>query len=85
MLSAILTWLASSGASLILGFLAQVIRDVAADRRASQSQRDLGAAQTNAAVNGETANAERRASDAAINAERGPGLDDGLQSGRVKF
>lgn len=54
MLSAFLTWLASSGASLLLGFAAQVIREQLADRRSAAAQRGAGASQTAARVNAET-------------------------------
>lgn len=51
----------------------------------SSDDRQAGADAVTAKVNEETANAERRASEAATNAPRGSDLDDKLKSGGVQF
>jgi hypothetical protein len=61
MLSTVATWAATQGLSLLLGFLATVIKNWMDGRQAAQGQRDLGAATTASAVNKESADAERRA------------------------
>lgn len=70
---------------LILGFLAKLILGYIEDRRAAQAQRDAGAATTSSQINKETADAERRASEAQANAPTGSQLDDDLASGRRGF
>lgn len=54
-------WLASQGAGLLLGFLAQLFKDYIDGARSAQAQREAGAASTAAKINQETADAERRA------------------------
>jgi hypothetical protein len=54
-------WLASQGAGLLLGFVAQLFKDYVDGARSAQAQRDAGAASTAAKINQETADAERRA------------------------
>jgi hypothetical protein len=54
-------WLASQGAGLLLGFVAQLFKDYMDGARSAQAQREAGAASTAAKVNKETADAERRA------------------------
>jgi hypothetical protein len=80
MLSAFLAWLASSGASLLLGFAAQVIREQFADHRSAAAQREAGASQTTAKVNAETVETQ----DAMANVPRpaGDAVADSLRTGK---
>lgn len=85
MLSAIATWFAGKGAALLLGAAANFVLGYVNDRNKEAALREAGAAEAASATNRETANAERRASDAAINASAGTALDDDLASGRREF
>jgi F0F1-type ATP synthase membrane subunit b/b' len=53
--------------------------------RGEQAAADKARADLTAKINKETADAERRAAEAAINAPDGSQLDDDLASGRVHF
>jgi hypothetical protein len=83
MLSAIGAWLASNGASLLLGFVAKLISDAATRAQADRNAKAVGQLTTTATVNKETADAERRASDAAINAPDLRRVLDDLDRGKL--
>jgi len=79
--STITAWLASQGASLLLGFLAKIITDVMADRRNNQAQRDLGAAETAASSNAVAAERTDAIAKAAANAPDDRAVSDRLREG----
>lgn len=82
MLATISAWLATQGVSLALGFLASVLKDAWATYQANKAQRDLGASETAATINKETADAERRAASAAINAPDRARVTDDADQGK---
>ena len=69
-MSVILTWLMSSGASLILGFAAQVIKDMVADARNRQAIEDLATARAERDQTKGTLAATQASLDAAVNAPK---------------
>lgn len=81
MLSALAAWFTTKGVGLLLGALAKFALDFVNDRKKESALREAGAAEATSAINKETSDAQRRASEAAINASRGPDLDDELGRG----
>lgn len=67
MLTAVLTWLGTSGASLILGFIGGVIKDMVADSRNRQALEDKARAETQLEQARATQAATEAQLDAAIN------------------
>jgi hypothetical protein len=82
MISAILSWFAANGLTIVLGALAAYLKDIHAANASAQAQRDAGAASTAASVNKETADAERRAADAAVNAPDRDAVAGDLDAGK---
>jgi hypothetical protein len=83
MLSTIGAWLASNGASLLLGFVAKLISDAMTRAQADRNAKGVGRLTATATINKETSDAERRASDAAINAADLDRVLDDLDRGRL--
>lgn len=71
--------------SFVVTFLVSFLRGWLSDQRAAQALEGKGRAETAAAVNKETADAERRAAAAGVDAPMGAALDDDLRSGRRGF
>ncbi len=82
MLSAIGAWLASNGASLLLGFVAKLISDAMTRRNADANAKSVGSLTVTAKVNQEAADADRRATKAAIDAPDVGGVIDDLDRGK---
>jgi hypothetical protein len=82
MLATIATFMATQGLSMLLGFVATMFKNWMETKQAAASAKEAGAAEATAATNRETADAEHRASDVAINAKHGADLDDDLASGK---
>lgn len=85
MLATIATFMATQGLSALLGFLATIVKGWMDTRQAAASAKQAGSAEVAAATNKETSDANRRAADAAVNAERGDAVDDKLSSGGRQF
>ena len=83
MLSAIGARLAPLEASLLLGFVAKLISDAATRAQADRNAKAVGQLATTAAVNKETADTERRGSDAAIKAPDLRRVLDDLDRGKL--
>jgi len=75
MLAAISAWLASQGASLILGFLANVASEAIKNYQADQAERDAGRNELQAQINKQAADDAQKADDLAVNR---PDVDDVL-------
>ena len=79
------TWLATTGAGLILGFLAKIVIGwITAKNDAGDAYR-RGADDVATKVNQETTDADRRAAQRQADTPVGARLDDDLASGRVRF
>jgi hypothetical protein len=65
----------------ILNGIGRSFNDWLAQQRAEQANRDLGAAQTRAQINKESADAERRAADASVNRPDVDSVIAGMQRG----
>lgn len=79
------TWLATTGAGLILGFLAKILVGwITAKNDAGDAYR-RGADDVADKINQETTDADRRAAQRQVDAPAGTRLDDDLSSGRVRF
>lgn len=83
MLSAIGAWLASNGASLLLGFVAKLISDAATRAQADANAKSVGQLTVTAKVNQEAADADRRITEATIKAPDVGGVIDDLERGRL--
>lgn len=77
MIAEIVKGIVSAILSALFGFAQQ--------RRTEEAQREAGAAETASSINKDSADAQRRAADAAINTPHGNSLDDDLESGRRQF
>jgi hypothetical protein len=66
-MSVLVAWLAKEGAGLLLGALAKILLDLWSDHQANQALRKSAVAETVATINKETADAERRANEVAVN------------------
>ncbi len=75
MLTIITGWLAKEGVGLVLGALAKMALDAWQSYQANQALRQAGAAETANKINQESADAERRAGEVAVNQ---PDVDDAL-------
>jgi hypothetical protein len=82
MLSAIGAWFATQGLSAILGWVAGMASDYIRQRQADANAKAVGQLTVTAAVNKETADAERRAAGAAINAPDLGGVLDDMERGK---
>lgn len=83
MLAAILTWLAGSGASLLLGFVGGVIKDLVADSRNRQALEDKARAEAERDQTQATNVALEASLDAAVNAPKNiPDAIKSLREGR---
>jgi hypothetical protein len=78
---AFLAWLASQGASLLLGFVANIITTTLRDRQAGDAQRNVGAAETAAAINAKTAETTDAMARVAANPPADDAVADRLRSG----
>jgi hypothetical protein len=71
--------------SFVVTFLVQFLRGWLSDQRAAQALEGKGRAETAAAVNKETADAQARASEVQINAPDTDCLIDDLGNDRIRF
>jgi len=83
MLSAIGAWLASKGLGAILGWLAGMASDYIRQRQADANAKSVGQLTVTAKVNQEAADADRRATKAAIDAPDVGGVIDDLDRGKL--
>ena len=82
MLSAILGWFATKGIGVILGALTGMASDYFRQRQADANAKALGVSTTTAKINQEAADADRRATKAAIDAPDVGGVIDDLDRGK---
>jgi hypothetical protein len=71
--------------SALLGAVAKFLLDLISDRKADAALKQSGAAEQAAATARESADANRKAADVALNARRGTDLDRDLESGDRGF